>query len=215
MDDVDITRADVIVSGGRGMMAKENFGMLRELAHELEARLRVPFAVDAGWMPRPPGRPDGKTVRPKITSPAAFPAPSSIWWGCRTRTSSSPQPRQDAPIFEVATYGIGGHLPVVPAMTQRIRDLKQDSDERQIAFAILAGLAVAAFAWPGAGVARSARQARDRFDRIRNASGRCCCSFRPEAVVAVPSGQPLRDLLVVPDPSAGQRRLFVSGVVRP
>jgi len=72
-DDVDIAGADFIVSGGRGLMAKENFGLLRELAVELGGVVGGSrSAVDAGWLP--PDRQVGQTGK------------TGIWWGCRTPT---------------------------------------------------------------------------------------------------------------------------------
>ena len=68
MDSVDIGGAEFIVAGGRGMMAKENFKILQDLANELGGVVASSrSAVDAGWMPveRQVGR-TGKTVRPKI-----------------------------------------------------------------------------------------------------------------------------------------------------
>jgi len=66
--DVDIAGAEIIVSGGRGMLAKENFDLLQELADEIGGVVGSSrSAVDAGWMPyeRQVGQ-TGKTVRPKI-----------------------------------------------------------------------------------------------------------------------------------------------------
>ena len=125
---VDITGAEFIVSGGRGMMGPENFAMLQELADELGGVVGASrSAVDAGWMPRDRqvGRPARRYV-PRSTSPAASPAPSSTWSACRTRTWSSPSTATaSAPIFEVATYGIVGDLfQVIPSITNKIRALK-------------------------------------------------------------------------------------------
>lgn len=66
--EVDITEAEIIVSGGRGIRSPENFTMLEELAELLDGSLGASrAAVDAGWIPYPHqvGQ-TGKTVQPKI-----------------------------------------------------------------------------------------------------------------------------------------------------
>ncbi len=65
---IDITEANFLVSGGRGVGSKENFSLLEKFAHELDALVSASrAAVDAGWMPhdRQVGQ-TGKTVRPNI-----------------------------------------------------------------------------------------------------------------------------------------------------
>ena len=66
--EIDITEAETIVSGGRGMKSPENYTMLEELAHLLDGSVGASrAAVDAGWIPYPHqvGQ-TGKTVQPKL-----------------------------------------------------------------------------------------------------------------------------------------------------
>lgn len=126
---VDITGADFIVSGGRGMMAPENFAILQELAEELGGVVGASrSAVDAGWMPgdRQVGQ-TGKTVRPKIYIACGISGAIQHLVGMQDSDIVIAINRdRQAPIFEVATYGIVGDLfQVVPAITKRIRELKQ------------------------------------------------------------------------------------------
>ncbi|KAA0891783.1 electron transfer flavoprotein subunit alpha [Oryzomonas rubra] len=126
---VDITGADFIVSGGRGMMAPENFTILQELAEELGGVVGASrSAVDAGWMPgdRQVGQ-TGKTVRPKIYIACGISGAIQHLVGMQDSDMVIAINRdRQAPIFEVATYGIVGDLfQVVPAITKRIRELKQ------------------------------------------------------------------------------------------
>ncbi|HEX9078877.1 MAG TPA: electron transfer flavoprotein subunit alpha [Desulfuromonadaceae bacterium] len=126
---VDITGADFIVSGGRGMMAPENFAMLQELADELGGVVGASrSAVDAGWMPqdRQVGQ-TGKTVRPKIYIACGISGAIQHLVGMQDSDMVIAINRdRHAPIFEVATYGIVGDLfQVVPAIIKRIRELKQ------------------------------------------------------------------------------------------
>ena len=127
-DSVDITAADFIVSGGRGMMGKENFSMLKELADEIGGVVGSSrSAVDAGWMPqdRQVGQ-TGKTVRPKIYIACGISGAIQHLVGMQDADMVIAINRdKDAPIFEVATYGIVGDLfKVIPAITARIRELK-------------------------------------------------------------------------------------------
>jgi electron transfer flavoprotein alpha subunit len=127
-DSVDITGADFIVSGGRGMMAKENFKILQDLADELGGVVASSrSAVDAGWMPveRQVGQ-TGKTVRPKIYIACGISGAIQHLVGMQDSDLIIAINRdREAPIFEVATYGIVGDLfHIVPAITDYIRQLK-------------------------------------------------------------------------------------------
>lgn len=127
-DHVDIAGADFIISGGRGMMGPDNFCLLRELADELGGVVGASrSAVDAGWMPHDHqvGQ-TGKTVRPKIYIACGISGAIQHLVGMQDSDLIIAVNRdKDAPIFEVAHYGIVGDLfQVVPAMTQRLRELK-------------------------------------------------------------------------------------------
>jgi electron transfer flavoprotein alpha subunit len=127
-DHVDIAGAEFIISGGRGLMAKENFGMLQELADELGGVVGGSrSAIDAGWLPpeRQVGQ-TGKTVRPRIYVACGISGAIQHLVGMQDSDMVVAINRdKEAPIFEVATYGIVGDLfQVVPAITQKIRDLK-------------------------------------------------------------------------------------------
>ena len=125
---VDIGGAEFIISGGRGMMGPENFGILEELARELNGVVGASrSAVDAGWMPhdRQVGQ-TGKTVRPKIYIACGISGAIQHLVGMQDADLIIAINRdKDAPIFEVAHYGIVGDLfQVVPALTRKIRELK-------------------------------------------------------------------------------------------
>ncbi len=126
---VDVAAAEFIVSGGRGMMGPENFAMLQDLADELGGVVGSSrSAVDAGWMPpeRQVGQ-TGKTVRPKIYIACGISGAIQHLVGMQdSDTIIAINRDKDAPIFEVATYGLVGDLfQIVPAITRRIRELKQ------------------------------------------------------------------------------------------
>ncbi len=127
-DAIDIAGADVIVSGGRGLMAKENFHILQELADELGGVVGASrSAVEAGWIPveRQVGQ-TGKTVRPKIYIACGISGAIQHLVGMQDSDVIIAINRdRNAPIFEAATYGIEGDLfQVVPAITSRIRELR-------------------------------------------------------------------------------------------
>jgi len=122
---VKIEDADIIVSGGRGLGKAENFKLIEELAQVLGAALgssRPP--VDDGWIPysHQVGQ-TGKTVRPKLYVACGISGSVQHMAGmgtseCIVAINSDP----NAPIFEIATYGIVGDLfKIVPLLTQKIR----------------------------------------------------------------------------------------------
>ncbi len=126
--DVDVAAADIIVSGGRGMRAKENFSLLQELADELGGVVGSSRgAVEAGWMPaeRQVGQ-TGKTVRPKLYIACGISGAIQHLVGMQdSDTIVAINTDKNAPIFEVATYGIVGDvLKVVPCLTKRVRELR-------------------------------------------------------------------------------------------
>jgi len=127
-EEVDIAAADVVVSGGRGMQSKENFKILQELADELGGVVASSrSAVEAGWMPveRQVGQ-TGKTIRPKIYIACGISGAIQHLVGMQDSDVIIAINRdRQAPIFEVATYGIVGDLfQVVPAITSGIRELR-------------------------------------------------------------------------------------------
>ncbi len=129
-DDIDIAAADIIVSGGRGMAASENFRMLQELADELGGVVGCSRAVvEAGWMPveRQVGQ-TGKTVRPKIYVACGISGAIQHLVGMQSSDVVIAINRdRQAPIFEVATYGIVGDVfEVVPAIIKRVRELRAE-----------------------------------------------------------------------------------------
>lgn len=126
---VDIAGAEFIVSGGRGLMGKENFFLLQELADELSGVVGASrSAVDAGWIPpeRQVGQ-TGKTVRPKVYIACGISGAIQHLVGMQDSDVIIAINRdREAPIFEVATYGIVGDLfRIVPAITACLRELKR------------------------------------------------------------------------------------------
>ena len=126
--EVDVAAAEVIISGGRGMCAKENFGILQELADELDGVVGCSRgAVEAGWMPaeRQVGQ-TGKTVRPKIYFACGISGAIQHLVGMQDSDVIVAINRdRQAPIFEVANYGIVGDvLRIIPALTNRIREMR-------------------------------------------------------------------------------------------
>jgi electron transfer flavoprotein alpha subunit len=127
--EIDIAGAEFIISGGRGMMNQENFKILRELADEIGGVVGASRrAVDAGWMPhtRQVGQ-TGKTVRPKVYIACGISGAIQHLVGMQNADIVIAINRdKNAPIFEVATYGIVGDLfEIAPTITQEIRHRKQ------------------------------------------------------------------------------------------
>jgi electron transfer flavoprotein alpha subunit len=125
---VDVAAAEILISGGRGMCSSENYSILQELADEVGGTVSCSrAAVEAGWMPveRQVGQ-TGKTVRPKIYIACGISGAIQHLVGMQDSDLIIAINRdKQAPIFEVATYGIVGDLfQIVPAITNQIRELR-------------------------------------------------------------------------------------------
>jgi len=122
---VDLTQAPRIVSVGRGIKGEEHIQLARDLAASLGAELAASRPIiDAGWLPsdRQVGS-SGQTVAPKLY--LALGISGAIQHvvgmkGARTIVAINKDP--DAPIFEIADYGIVGDLfEIVPAMIAELK----------------------------------------------------------------------------------------------
>ncbi|MGA2184845.1 MAG: electron transfer flavoprotein subunit alpha/FixB family protein [Bryobacteraceae bacterium] len=122
---VDLTAAEIIVSVGRGIREKDNIAIVEELARALGAELAASRPIcDNGWLPmeRQVGS-SGQTVSPKVYIAVGISGAIQHLVGMKSsKVIVAINKDPEAPIFEVADYGIAGDLfEVVPALTEAVK----------------------------------------------------------------------------------------------
>jgi electron transfer flavoprotein alpha subunit len=125
---VDLSAASLIVSVGRGIKEQANISIVRELADALGAELAASRPIcDNGWLPmeRQVGS-SGQTVSPKVYIAVGISGAIQHLVGMKgSKAVIAINKDENAPIFEVADYGIVGDLfEVVPALTAAVRKAK-------------------------------------------------------------------------------------------
>ena len=125
---LDVTEADIIVSGGRGLKGPENWNILLELADAIGGATGCSRPVsDEGW--RPHGEhigQTGKTVSPTLYIACGISGAIQHLAGVSSsKFILAINKDEEAPIFKAADYGLVGDLfEIMPAMTEEIRKLK-------------------------------------------------------------------------------------------
>ena len=125
---VDLSGAELIVSVGRGIKEAENIALVQKLADALGAELAASRPIcDAGWLPmeRQVGS-SGQTVAPKMYMAVGISGAIQHLVGMKgSRTVVAINKDPDAPIFEVADYGIVGDLfQVLPELIEAVQKAK-------------------------------------------------------------------------------------------
>ena len=123
---VDLTAAPRIVSVGRGIKGEENLGLVRDLAAALDAELAASRPIcDNGWLPmdRQIGS-SGQTVTPQLYVAVGISGAIQHVVGMKNAgTIVAINKDKEAPIFDLADYGVVGDLfEVVPALIKKLKE---------------------------------------------------------------------------------------------
>ncbi len=133
---IDITEANILVSGGRGVGKKENFAKLEALADEIEGTVSSSRAsVDAGWIgkERQVGQ-TGKTVRPDVYFACGISGAIQHLAGMEnSEYIIAINTNPEAPVFEVSDLGIVGDLhQIIPELTNQIQKIKAAKEDKSL-----------------------------------------------------------------------------------
>jgi electron transfer flavoprotein alpha subunit len=125
---VDLTKADVIVAIGRGIKSKENIALAEKLAEALGGDIAASRPIcDAEWLPidRQIGS-SGQTVAPKLYIALGISGAIQHLVGMKNSgTIVAVNKDPEAPIFDIADYGIVGDLfEVLPVLTEEVKKVK-------------------------------------------------------------------------------------------
>ncbi len=125
---VDLSQAEIIVAVGRGIKEQKNIELARQLAEALGGEIAASRPIcDSGWLPmdRQIGS-SGQTVAPKLYIALGISGAIQHIVGMKgSRTIVAVNKDAEAPIFEIADYGVVGNLfDIVPPLVEEIKKTK-------------------------------------------------------------------------------------------